>query len=167
MSTPAYLFDTNAIIEAVRIECWPALSGGLRIQTVAECVEECRRGEPLSSGYIRVTEEDLSRLDEVHPVTAEDRAALLLFGDEAAALDAGELDLFAHAGARTDYVWLICSPDRASVRLAVAMEWADRLVSLEEAMDAAGARRASALRRHFTRRWLSAARTDALLGGGF
>jgi hypothetical protein len=31
------LVDTNVIIEAIRTRCWNALTGGLRVETVAEC----------------------------------------------------------------------------------------------------------------------------------
>lgn len=169
MPPPIYLFDTNAIIEAVRVACWPAISGALRVQSVVECCEECRRGEGLSTGYVAVTDDDLARLDAVHAVTDDRRAALALIADQAAALDDGERDLFAHALAldevRTAETRLICSPDRASVRLGVARGWNDRLVSLEETMEAAGARSRSPLRPHFRRRWLAEARTAALLEG--
>lgn len=158
-----YLFDTNSIIEGVRIGAWNALCGGLEIQSVEECEAECRRGDSLSSGYISVQETALSRMKTVHPVSEEQRAALLLQID-ASALDPGELDLHAHALSRDDSAWSICSPDRASVKIGVGLRWQDRLVSLEELMNEVGFRPQHSLRRHFLKAWLSQRRTEALLG---
>lgn len=85
--------------------------------------------------------------------------------DNSEALDPGELELFAHAlTLRGDDVWVICSPDLASVKFAVTSGIGDRLISLEEAMDAAGARPRVPLRRHFTSSWLSTERTKVMLG---
>lgn len=160
---PVHLLDTNAIIEAVRVGVWGAVAGGLAIETVEACREECRRGDRLSDGYVSVSEADLNRLAAVHAVSEEERAGLLLETD-ASSLDRGELDLHAHARVRPNGGWTICSPDLAAVRLGVAMEWGDRLVSLEELVRSVGARPSPALRPHFTRRWLSRTRTRALLG---
>ncbi|MEQ8329908.1 MAG: hypothetical protein RH859_05515 [Longimicrobiales bacterium] len=161
-SATAYLLDTNGIIEAVRVGVWNALSGGLSLETVEECVAGCRRGDALSGGYVSVGPGDLARLDAVHPVSDEARARLLLATD-ASALDAGELDLYAHALGRPDPDWRICSPDHASVRVGVSLTWADRLVSLEELIDVVGARPRPPLRRHFSASWLSVQRVKALL----
>jgi hypothetical protein len=85
--------------------------------------------------------------------------------DRAEALDRGELELFAHALTLSiEDVWVICSPDLASVKFAVTSGVGDRLVSLEEALEAAGARPNVQLRSHFTSRWLSKERTKAMLG---
>ena len=162
MGASAYLLDTNAIIEAVRTGCWAAISGGLRIETVARCEEECLRGDHLSSGYISVTAHDLNRMTAIHQVADNEVAALLLM-PAAAALDDGERDLFAHALGRTDDSWLVCSPDRASVRLAVALGWQDRLISLGEIARAVGVRPSPPLRSHFEAAWLSEQRTIGLL----
>lgn len=162
-ASPIHLLDTNSIIESVRVGAWNALTGGLDIQTVLECAEECRRGDTLSSGYISVSEPDLSRLSAVHAVSEAEKAALFI-QTNASSLDHGELDLYAHALARTGVQWLICSPDHASVKVGVALGWQDRLISLEELVDQVGARPRATLRQHFTKRWLSRERTKALLG---
>lgn len=160
---PVYLLDTNAIIEAVRVGVWNALCGGLDVHTVEECRDECRRGDALSSGYITVSATALDRLGAVHPVTEAQRASFVLRTD-ASALDPGELDLYAHALGRADSVWVLCSPDRAAVRIGVELGWRDRLVSLEELVDAVGSRPNPPLRPHFRTAWLSQRRTEALLG---
>ena len=38
------LVDTNVILESYRTASWPALTGGLRIQTVEDCVTETQTG---------------------------------------------------------------------------------------------------------------------------
>lgn len=162
LKSPLYLLDTNAIIEAVRTGCWNAITGGLHVETVTECRDECLRGDRLSTGYVTVSPADLSRLAAIHPVSEEEMAMLLLV-PEAAALDDGERNLFAHAYGRSDDVWLVCSPDHASVDLGVALGWEDRLISLADMLRLVGGRADPPLRSHFDSPWLSRHRTLALL----
>jgi hypothetical protein len=159
-ASAVYLFDANAIVEAVRIGEWDALTGGLAVETVAEVAEECRRGDRTSMGYIAVSEADLARLRAIHPVPEEGRAEIeLLPGSDA--IHAGEMDLFwyafNHPGA---YSW-VCSPDRGAIQFAVAHDLGDHLISLESALRAVGRKAAPAA--HFTERWLSVERTKAKL----
>lgn len=158
-----YLLDTNAIIEAVRTQTWARVSGGLTIETVRECAEECRRGDRLSSGYVAISDTDFARISAVHDVTDVEIAAVLLRPDSSA-LDDGERDLFAHALHRPTDDWLLCSPDLASVRFAVSEGIGDNLVSLEQILSAVDARPSSAIRNHFTTDWLVSERTKAKLG---
>lgn len=161
------LVDTNVVIEAIRTRCWNAVTGGLRVETVAECRDEARRGDRHRPGYVAVADEDLGRLATVHPVDDLERAMFGLGYPEAQNMDAGERDLFAHAygrAARGDDVWILCSPDKASVRAAVALGWHDRLVSLGGLVSAVGARPGVPLAEHFGERWLSDFRTACLLG---
>jgi hypothetical protein len=159
-----YLFDANAIIEAVRVGVWNALTGGLLLHTVETCADECRRGDRFSTGYVAVTEAALDRITAIRWV-ADDHIASVLLMDKAEALDPGELELFAHALALpSDDVWVICSPDLASVKFAVAAGIGERLISLEEAMNVVGTNARTPLRNHFTATWLSAERTKAMLG---
>jgi hypothetical protein len=159
-----YLFDANAIIEAVRVGVWNVLTGALELHTVATCFAECTQGDRFSSGYVVVDEASLSRISSVHSVSDTDVASVLLM-DRAEALDRGELELFAHAMTLSiDDVWVICSPDLASIKFAVTSGVGDRLISLEDAMDTAGARPMVSLRSHFTSKWLSTERTKVMLG---
>ena len=129
MLSPTFLFDTNAIIEAVRTKTWRPLTGSLSIETVIACAEECGRGDRLSSGYIRVSQEDLARVSAMHAVP-EEWVAVVLLHPESSALDEGERDLFAHALARpASEDWRLCSPDRASVSLCSG-SWGQRPVGL-------------------------------------
>lgn len=162
------LVDTNVIIEAVRTETWNALTGAVRVETVEEVCSEARRGDSLRPGYVPVSDADLGRLHAVHVVSQLERAAYLLADAEAAGMDPGEQDLFAHAYKRTssgDEVWVLCSPDKASVRAAVRISIADQLKSLEAACTAVGARPKHPLKPHHQELFLSKYRTEYLLGG--
>jgi hypothetical protein len=161
------LVDTNVMIEAVRVRCWNALSGALRLETVAECRDEAGRGDRSRPGYVPVSEADLARLSKVHPVTDLERAVFGLAYGGSQNMDGGERDLFAHAYARSsagDPTWVICSPDRASIRAAVALGWRDQTRSLGELAAAVGARPNPPLADHFGERWLSDLCTAYLLG---
>ena len=75
-------------------------------------------------------------------------------------------EVFADAlrSAAGDQVWVICSPDRASIRAAVALGWRDQTRSLAELAAAVGARPNPPLAEHFGERWLSDLCTAYLLG---
>ncbi len=164
MSRPKFLFDTNAVIESVRTGIWNALTGSLMMETVATCVAECRAGDRLSSGYLQVSDEDLNRFSTIHAV-GPNAIAELLVRKKSGSLHDGERDLFAHAlSLPGEEVWLVCSPDKASVAFAVSVGYGDRLISLEEAAMRAGARPNPSLRSQFTTQWLSRERTKATLG---
>jgi hypothetical protein len=161
------LVDTNVVIEAVRTRVWKALLGGRRVETVQECRDETQRGSPHDPGYVVVSAADLAGLAAVHSVTDLERATLALTWADALTLDPGERDLLAHAlsrRARGDSVWVVCSPDRACVRAAVALDLGDHTISLEELVQVVGARPVVRLKDHFTSRWLSRERTNARLG---
>lgn len=161
------LVDTNVILEAVRTGVWRAITGGTRVETVEECVDESLRGDRLAERYVAVGPEDLERLRTVHAVDERQRAALVL-ELEGIELDDGERDLYAHCLSRSEPPgWVLASPDRAAVRAAVRLRWGDRLVSLEELGLQVGCppARLDRLRRHFRASWLKSVRTDALLEG--
>jgi hypothetical protein len=159
-----YLVDTNVIIEAVRTKCWRAITGGLEIETVAACRDEVLAGSAASiPDYVTVTNEDLDRLTAVHGVDKRALAALELAYPDADALDAGEQGLLAHALEHVAEDWLMCSPDKAAIRAAVALGFGDRLVALEEIAARAGAR-APGLYVQFGAAWLRDVRTRARLG---
>jgi hypothetical protein len=140
------------------------VTGALELHTVEACAAECQQGDRFSSGYVVVNETDLARIAAIHPVADINVAAVLLMA-KAEALHQGERELFAHALALPrNASWLVCSPDLASVKFAVAAGIGERLVSLEEAVNAAGARPRIPLRNHFTSVWLSTERTKAILG---
>ena len=68
------------------------------------------------------------------------------------ALDEGEDALWSHALGRSG-PWVLCGPDRASLRCGVRLGYRERLVSLEELLDHVGYRPTAELRRPYTKRW--------------
>ena len=54
-------------------------------------------------------------------------------------LDPGERSLWAHALGRTDN-WMLCGPDKASLRMGVRLGFRDRLEALETLLDDVGYR---------------------------
>lgn len=161
------LVDANVIIEAVRIRSWKALVGGRRVETVPEVRSEPLNGNPHRPGRVTVTEQDLAGLAAVHPVTPAEYADFLLRYPNAPDMDPGERYLMAHVFARSargDSVWVVCSPDKASVRAAVALRLQDQMVSLEELLDSVGERPGIPMKDQYTSAWLSAFKTRCLLG---
>ena len=146
------LVDANAIIEAHRARSWRALSRGLRVETVEACVTETQTGfqlrrkeEAIDAGELR------DSLAAVHTVSVHERAELALRKGNIA-LDEGERALWAHALRRTD-AWLLCGPDKASLRCGVRLGHRERLVSLEDLLARIGHRPSTPLRTAYTKRW--------------
>ena len=148
------LVDTNVIIEAHRSGTWAALVGAYRVETVEDCVTETQTGyerRPREQ-WIDVGELKAS-LGGVHEVTDRERAELAV-RVSGIALDRGEESLWAHALGRAG-TWLLCGPDRASLRVGIRLEVRDRFVSMEELLDDAGHRPQRSLRSAYTRKWLN------------
>lgn len=150
------LLDTNTIIEAWRVGGWKALAGGHRLETVETVTMEThtgfqrrRREQQIDPAVLRQS------LHAVHQVDDLARAELALRASDIT-LDAGERDLWAHALGRDD-AWVLCGPDRASLRMGVRLGLRERLVSLEALADEVGLRLRDRLRENFTQRWLAAA----------
>jgi hypothetical protein len=147
------LVDTNAILECFRVGAWNALAGGYTVETVEECVIETqtgfqqRRREQQIDGAILT-----ASLTAVHPVTTAQLAAVAVQAPDIA-LDVGERSLWAHALECGD-TWVLCGPDKASLRFGVRCGFRNQLVSLEELLEAVGYRQRKALKQHFTAKWL-------------
>lgn len=145
------LVDTNAIIEAHRTSSWRALSGGWMVETVEACVAETQTGfqmrrkeEAIDAGELR------NSLAAVHSVSLRQQAELAS-RKGSIALDEGEEALWAHALGRKE-AWLLCGPDKASLRCGVRLGHRERLVSLEELLKRVG-HRPSGLRPAYTQKW--------------
>jgi hypothetical protein len=155
------LVDTNIIIEAVRTRCWNALRSHFSVETVETCLEEALTGDPLRSGYVQIDPAQLKNgVRKSHPVSSLETMRLALTYAAADELQAGERELLAHAMGRKDE-WVFVCADRAALKVAFALGWIERVVSLEALARAAGAR--PTLKFHFTERWLSDVRTAFLL----
>lgn len=158
------LVDTNVVIEAFRARCWNAVTGHFAIETVEKCYEEALTGDPLRPGYVVVDAAQLRKgLRGRHQISGAQRAQLLVKLAYSDVLDAGELDLLAHALERSD-AWIASCADRAAVNAALELGWEERFVSLEAMSRAAGAR--PEFKHHFTDRWLSEVRTTYKLDRG-
>src|SRR5258708_7912420 len=113
------LVDTNAILECWRVGAWRALAGGYKVETVEDCVTETQTGyqrrrpeQQIDAAILRAS------LVSVHKVGDNERAAAIVRDPVFSFLDVGEQSLWAHALTRTD-VWVVCGPDRASLRFGV------------------------------------------------
>lgn len=148
----AVLVDANAIIEAHRTRSWRALSRGWGVETVEACVTETQTGFQLRRREETIDVAELrSSLVAVHSVTVPERAELAL-RKGSIALDEGEDALWAHAVGRED-AWLLCGPDRASLRCGIRLGHRERLVSLEELLVGVGHHASTGLRPAYTKSW--------------
>jgi hypothetical protein len=158
------LVDTNAILECWRIGAWRALAGGYAVETVEDCVIETQTGfqrrrqeQQIDNAALRAS------LAAVHPVTDAERAAAVVRESMLSFLDPGEQSLWAHALTRTD-AWVLCGPDKASLRFGVRLGFRERLVALEDLLQAAG-HKASALRPAYTSSWHAKALGEMFMEG--
>lgn len=149
------LVDTNVILECHRTGSWRALAGGHRLETVETCVTETQTGfqrrRPEQQIDVAALRQSFAK---ENAVTDAHRAAALVRDQHIAVLDPGEQDLWAHALTRTDN-WMLCGPDRASLRLGIRLGLRERLVSLEELLNDIGHRPRTPLRAHYSARWLA------------
>lgn len=130
------LLDNNAIGDAVDLGVWAALLGayGGQLETVREVERE-------AGTYFRELDDGMSLMASlkqvhVHDVTSQERNNLAV-RTQGIGLDAGERDLWANAFSRSQG-WILCGPDKASIRAAVRLGLSDKLVSLEELLRDAG-----------------------------
>lgn len=146
------LLDTNVILEAHRTGSWRALVGGYRVETVEDCVTETQTGFQRRRTEQQIDVAELrASLGTVHPVGNLERAELKIRTPDIE-LHIGEASLWAHALGRTDD-WVLCGPDRASLRCGIRLGFRERLAPLEGLLDDVGHRPGAALRTHYTRRW--------------
>ena len=146
------LVDTNGILEAHRVSAWRALVGGYPVETVEECVTETQTGFQQRPPARQIDEKELrTSLGAVHSVSNRERAELAIRVVDVA-LDVGEASLWAHALGRDD-AWVLCGPDRASLRCGVRLGFRDRLVALEYLLHRVGFRPRRALRSQYTMAW--------------
>ena len=156
------LVDTNVIVECWRTNGWRALSSGYQIETVEDVVTETQ------TGFQRRRREE--RIDPV--VLKESLANIHRPGDSEFAklavqvpdivLDPGERALWAHAPTRADN-WILCGPDRASLRMGVRLGFRERLFALEDLLDALGFKPRVPLRDNYTAAWLAQALSEIVV----
>ena len=122
-------------------------------KTVEDCVTETQTGFQRRRPEQSIAADKLrASLAAVHAVTDRERAELALRVQDIA-LDMGEESLWAHALGRSDR-WVLCGPDKASLRCGIRLGFRERLVSLQELLDGVGYRSRVALKLHYTKKWL-------------
>lgn len=159
------LVDTNVIIESDRIGAWAALAGGYAVETVEDCVTETQTGfqrrraeRQIDAGALRAS------LKAVHAPGNRELAVVAVRASDIA-LDVGERSLWAHALTRTDG-WILCGPDKASLRFGVRVGHRERLVALERLLDDAGHRPKVPLKLPYTSKWLERTLSEFVLAEG-
>ncbi len=150
-SPPAVLVDTNVIIEAWRVRGWKALASRHALESVGTVVMETHTGFQKRRVAEQIDQAELKRtLRAIHETTERERAELAV-RVPGIHLDPGERDLWAHALMRAD-TWILCGPDKASLRVGVQLGLRERLISLEALWQEAGFQ-AKNLRENFTAKW--------------
>ena len=148
------LVDTNVILEAYRVGSWRALAGGYSVETVEDCVTETQTGFQRRRPERQIDARELRvSLGALHSVENLERAELAVRVHDIA-LDIGEASLWAHALNRND-AWVLCGPDKASLRLGVRLGFRERLVALEGLLADVGDRPRKRLRTAYTSAWLA------------
>ena len=159
------LVDTNVIIECHRSSSWRALASGYPLETTEDCVAETQAGRQNRRAHQAIEETGLRRsLHAVHSVDDRQFAELVLRG-HGTALDRGEESLWAHALERRD-TWLLCGPDKASLRSGGFLGYRDRLVSLERLLVDIGHRLRYRLHEAYTEAWHRRAMNELVLDLG-
>ena len=156
------LIDTNVILEASRTGSFRALSGAYQIETVEKCLEETQTGVQYRRRNIPVDIDELQNsLQKIHTPTNIERAKLSVdLGG--LLLDEGEYMLWAHAYSRNDN-WILCGPDKASLRCGVRLGLSDRLISLEKLLKAISFRPKTVLKKAYTTNWHESTMAQILL----
>lgn len=156
------LVDTNAILESFRVGGWRALAGGYGVETVEECMTETQTGYQRRQPEQQINGAELrASLVSVHSVGDLELARVAVSAPDIA-LDLGERCLWAHALTRAD-AWVLCGPDKASLRFGVRLGLRERLVALEGLLEAIGYRPRIDLRPAYTRKWLEKALGELFL----
>lgn len=159
------LLDTNVILECFRVGSWRALSSGYGVETVEACVTETLRGFQRRRAERRIDPALLKdTLQAVHLVTHRECADLAVRAPDIA-LDVGERSLWAHALTRSD-AWVLCGPDKASLRLGVRLGCKERRIALETLLGDVGHRPKEALGEAYTARWLKQTLADLVISKG-
>lgn len=148
------LVDTNVIIECWRVGSWKALTSGYAVETVAMCFMETQTGFQRRRPEAQIDSAILTdTIRKVHVVADADHAEALTRDPLIAFLDEGERALWAHAVSR-EGAWVLCGPDKASLRIGIRLGLKDRLVSLERLLGDVGFRPRIDLKLPYGQKWL-------------
>jgi hypothetical protein len=157
------LIDTNVILECWRVNAWRALSSGYQLETVEDCVIETQTGWQRRRRDQEIDQALLVKgLAKVHRPEMKELAIPAVQAPDIA-LDRGEHSLWAHALTRNDD-WILCGPDKASLRFGVRLGFRDRLEPLEKLLNDVGFRPTKvALYLNYTAAWHARALNEMVL----
>lgn len=145
---------------------WRALTGGYSVETVEDCIIETQTGYQRRRPEQQIEEAALkASLKAIHAVTDKERAVVAVSAPDIA-LDNGEKSLWAHTLTRSDG-WVLCGPDKASLRFGVRLGMRERLVALESLLSDAGHKPRERLKEAYTTRWLERVLSGSFLSEGF
>jgi hypothetical protein len=163
--TGPILLDTNVILECWRIGAWRALARGYRLETVEDCVTETQTGFQKRRREQQIDAAVLQQsMAAIHRPEAREFAMLAVQAQDIV-LDPGERALWAHALTRNDD-WVLCGPDKASLRFGVRTGFRERLVALDALLMAVGCRPKEAFRLNYTTAWLAKALSEIVISEG-
>jgi hypothetical protein len=130
---------------------------------VEDCVIETQTGfqrrraeQQIDNAQLRASMIAIAKIGNKEHAAAAVRDTLF------SSLDIGERSLWAHALTRTD-AWILCGPDKASLRLGVRLGFRDRLVALETLLTDVGFRSKVPLRSNYTAQWLAQALNEMVI----
>ncbi|MBV1824824.1 hypothetical protein [Komagataeibacter oboediens] len=155
------LVDTNLIIQGHMKRCWSAISGAYRLQTVDQCIVEAMTGDHSWNNSRPIEEKLRQGFDAIHSISDQQLAEVLVRGGSL--LDAGEQHLWAYA-LSCPTAWVLCGPDRASMRFGYEQSYRERLVSLEELLNGISTSSPIPIDAHHTKKWLNDFINDIILG---
>ena len=159
------LVDTNVILECWRLGAWRALAGGYLVESVEDCVIETQTGFQRRAAEQQIDNKTLrDLLAAIHQVEDAHRAAAVVREAMFSFLDRGEQSLWAHALTRQDN-WVLCGPDKASLRFSIRLGLRERLVALEDLLKGTG-HKAAGLRPAYTSAWLAKALGEIVIMEG-
>jgi hypothetical protein len=150
-----------AIKAAHDLKCWRALLHAYQIRSVDICVQEATQTDKDGRQLVVRTKEEVAAEITVGLVTDEMRTALEFEIGLRADVHRGERDLLAYALTLPE-AWWLCGPDNGTVRAMKVLRILNRMVSLESIATSSG-HRGPMPSKHYTERWLSDHRTQALL----
>lgn len=151
------LVDTNVIIEAHRVDCWKFLVGTYRLDTVENCVVECETGNQRIKNSVPVDTRDLVKRLSPKKIDSRELCQLVMRCPDSQHLDDGEKHLMAYA-ITLQSAYLVCSPDKACVRIGLQLGILDSFISLEE-LTFRGCRKIN-LRYNYTKKFMDRLRID-------
>lgn len=159
VETGSHIFmDTNVIIEAHRVNVWPALCGQFTLDTVTRCLEELNTGRRRA---VVVDTDKLASTIQPKTPTREHITSLMMRYPQSVDMDDGEKEILAYTLSLPPNTFFICSPDKALIRAVYVLDLIDRYVALEDLTEFAGLR--PDLQYQYTRAFLAEYRTKLLL----